>query len=73
MNRQGWAFRRFLYVAAAWRRAVPYPGTPLYETHGPHRPVKHQSMYADWIEQVRREIDLPMLRSLTSEVLAPTE
>ncbi len=46
------------------RQAVPYPGTPLYETHGPHLHIKHQSLYANWIETVRREIDLPMLKKV---------
>lgn len=26
--------------------------------------IKHQSLYANWIETVRREIDLPMLKKV---------
>lgn len=46
------------------RRVVPFPGTPLYEAVGQKVLRKNQRYYAPWIEKVRQEIDIPMLRRL---------
>ena len=44
------------------RQVVPFPGTPLYEDTGVSVLRKNRRYYRGWIEKVRHEIDLPMLR-----------
>ena len=56
---EGWLIRRINI-----RRVVPFPGTPLYEHTGQRYLRKHRRHYTAWIEKVRREIDVPMLRRL---------
>lgn len=46
------------------RRVVPFPGTPLYQQVGRRYLRKNMRYYVDWIEKVRQEIDIPMLRRL---------
>ena len=46
------------------RQVVPYPGTALHEETGRRFLRKNRRHYAPWIERVRREIDVPMLRRL---------
>lgn len=46
------------------RRVVPFPGTPLHQQVGRRFLRKNMRYYRDWIEKVRREIDIPMLRRL---------
>jgi len=46
------------------RRVVPFPGTPLYQQVGRRFLRKNMRYYVDWIEKVRREIDIPMLQRL---------
>ncbi len=56
---EGWLARRINI-----RRVVPFPGTPLYEHTGRKLLREHRRRYAAWIDRVRREIDIPMLRRL---------
>ena len=44
------------------RQVVPFPGTRLYEEAGHKYLRKNRRHYAKWIERVRHEFDLPMLR-----------
>lgn len=44
------------------RQVVPFPGTKLYEEVGDKFLRKNRMMYGRWIEKVRHEIDLPMLK-----------
>jgi len=46
------------------RRVVPFPGTRLYEEVGQTCLRRNQGYYTAWIDKVRREIDIPMLRRL---------
>jgi len=46
------------------RQVVAFPGTRLYEQTGPRVPQRDRRYYRAWIEKVRHEIDLPMLRRL---------
>ncbi len=46
------------------RRVVPFPGTPLFQQVGRRYLRKNMRYYVDWIEKVRREIDIPMLQRL---------
>jgi len=46
------------------RQVVPFPGTVLARRIGIRLIRKHRRRYAAWIERVRREIDLPMLRRI---------
>ena len=49
------------------RQVVPFPGTRLYEEAGTKFVRKNRKHYAAWIERVRHEFDLPMLRRLFPE------
>jgi radical SAM superfamily enzyme with C-terminal helix-hairpin-helix motif len=56
---EGWLIRRINI-----RQVVPFPGTALYETLG-HRPLRtNRKYYSEWVDKVRREIDVPMLQRL---------
>jgi radical SAM superfamily enzyme with C-terminal helix-hairpin-helix motif len=44
------------------RQVVPFPGTRLYEVTGDKFLRKNRRYYGAWIDKVRHEIDLPMLR-----------
>ncbi len=44
------------------RQVVPFPGTELARQAGTKFLRKNRQLYARWIEQVRREVDLPMLK-----------
>jgi len=46
------------------RQVVPFPGTRIYEEVGNRFIRKNHRLYASWIEKVRHEIDLPMLRRI---------
>jgi radical SAM superfamily enzyme with C-terminal helix-hairpin-helix motif len=46
------------------RRVVPFPGTPLHQKVGRKYLRRNMRYYVDWIEKVRREIDIPMLQRL---------
>jgi radical SAM superfamily enzyme with C-terminal helix-hairpin-helix motif len=46
------------------RRVVPFPGTALYEEVGQKYLRRNRQYYTPWIEQVRQEIDIPMLQRL---------
>jgi radical SAM superfamily enzyme with C-terminal helix-hairpin-helix motif len=56
---EGWLIRRINI-----RQVVPFPGTALYEKLG-REPLKgNRRYYSEWIDKVRREIDVPMLQRL---------
>ena len=44
------------------RQVVPFPGTRLYQEAGNKYLRKNRKHYAKWIDRVRHEFDLPMLR-----------
>ncbi len=44
------------------RQVAPFPGTLLRREAGTRIARRHRRLYPDWIERVRREFDLPMLR-----------
>jgi radical SAM superfamily enzyme with C-terminal helix-hairpin-helix motif len=46
---------------------VPFPGTELGKDIGRKFIRKNRKYYSSWIEKVRREIDLPMLKRLFPE------
>ena len=46
------------------RRVVRFPGTPLYDRPPGPEMRRNHLLYPDWIERVRHEIDMPMLRRL---------
>jgi len=46
------------------RQVVPFPGTDLYKEIGRRFLRTNRRYYPAWIEKVRREIDVPMLRRL---------
>ena len=46
------------------RQVVAFPGTRLYEETGGRVLRRNRRYYRAWIEKVRHEIDLPMLRRL---------
>jgi radical SAM superfamily enzyme with C-terminal helix-hairpin-helix motif len=46
------------------RQVVPYPGTKLFEECTPQDLKKNRHLYKDWVNKVRHEIDLPMLKRL---------
>jgi len=56
---EGWLVRRINI-----RRVVPFPGTALHEQAGQRYLRQNRRHYAAWIEKVRQEIDIPMLRKL---------
>ena len=56
---EGWLVRRINI-----RQVVPFPGTALYERLGGKPLRANRRYYSEWVDKVRREIDVPMLQKL---------
>jgi radical SAM superfamily enzyme with C-terminal helix-hairpin-helix motif len=56
---EGWLIRRINI-----RQVVPFPGTVLCEKLGGKPLRANRRYYSEWIDKVRREIDVPMLQRL---------